>query len=207
MKNKGRRSFLQTTAGLLGAGFWADQTLEALPQNTNTNSKPSALKITDMRVLTLARAPMTCPLIRIDTNQGIYGLGEVRDGASKNYALMLKSRLLNENPCNVDKVFRKIRQFGSHGRQGGGVCGVEMALWDLAGKAYNVPAYVLAGGKFRDRIRMYCDTPNEPTGAAMGKKLQERLDRGFTMLKMDLGVQPLIGVPGALSWPQGMLPG
>ena len=55
---------------------------------------------------------MTCPLIRIDTNQGIYGLGEVRDGASKNYALMLKSRLLGENPCNVDKLFRKIKQFG-----------------------------------------------------------------------------------------------
>lgn len=44
-----------------------------------------------MRVLTIARAPMTCPLIRIDTNQGIYGLGEVRDGGSKNYALMLNS--------------------------------------------------------------------------------------------------------------------
>ena len=42
---------------------------------------------------------------------------------------------------------------------------------DLAGKAYGVPAYALAGGKFRDRIRMYCDTPNEPTGAEMGKKL------------------------------------
>jgi hypothetical protein len=41
---------------------------------------------------------MTCPIIRIDTNQGIYGLGEVRDGASKDYALMLKSRLLKENP-------------------------------------------------------------------------------------------------------------
>ena len=42
---------------------------------------------------------MTCPLIRIDTNQeGLYGLGEVRDGASKTYALMLKSRLLGENP-------------------------------------------------------------------------------------------------------------
>ena len=42
---------------------------------------------------------------------------------------------------------------------------------DLAGKAYGVPAYALAGGKFRDRIRMYCDTPNEPTGAAMGHEL------------------------------------
>ena len=82
---------------------------------------------------------MTCPLIRIDTNQGIYGLGEVRDGASKNYALMLKSRLLGENPCNVDKLFRKIKQFGGHARQGGGVCGVEMALWDLAGKGVQRP--------------------------------------------------------------------
>jgi L-alanine-DL-glutamate epimerase-like enolase superfamily enzyme len=84
---------------------------------------------------------MTCPIIRIDTNQGIYGLGEVRDGASKTYALSLKSRILGENPCNIDRIFRKIKQFGGHSRQGGGVCAIEMALWDLAGKAYNVPMY------------------------------------------------------------------
>src|SRR5215469_6755416 len=143
MKN-GRRSFLKGAIAL-GAGFWADEMLDALPQNTNTNSKPSDLKITDLRIATVTRAPMTCPLIRIDTNQGIYGLGEVRDGASKNYALVLKSRLLGENPCNVDKVFRKIRQFGGPARQGGGVCAVEMALWDLAGKAYNVPVYQMVG--------------------------------------------------------------
>src|SRR5881628_698292 len=161
-KLTGRRNFLRSAAGPLvaglGATFWADDTLDAAVQSTNTNSKPSDLKITDLRVLTVARAPMTCPLIRIDTNQGIYGLGEVRDGASKNYALMLKSRILNENPCSVDKVFRKIKQFGGHSRQGGGVCGVEMALWDLAGKAYNVPVYQMLGGKFRDRIRLYADT-------------------------------------------------
>src|SRR6201981_1397904 len=131
----GRRSFLKGAAGVLGAGFWADETLEALPQNTNTNSKPSDLRITDLRIATVGRAPMTCPIIRIDTNQGIYGLGEVRDGASKNYALMLKSRLLRENPCNIDKLFRRVKQFGGHSRQGGGVSAVEMALWDLAGKA------------------------------------------------------------------------
>ncbi len=175
--------------------------------HVRTYSRPSELKITDLRTATVGWKRWRFTLIRIDTNQGISGYGEVRDGASKTYALMLKSRILGENPCNVDKLFRKIKQFGQHGRQGGGVCAVEMALMDLAGKAYGVPAYMLAGGKFRDRVRIYCDTPNEPTGEAMGKKLAERIERGYTMLKMDLGVQPLIGVKGALSWPQGMLPG
>jgi L-alanine-DL-glutamate epimerase-like enolase superfamily enzyme len=170
-------------------------------------SRPSELKITDLRTATVGWETWHFTIVRIDTNQGISGYGEVRDLASKRYALMLKSRLLGENPCNVDRIFRKIKQFGHHGRQGGGVCGVEMALMDLAGKAYGIPAYALAGGKFRDRIRMYCDTPNEIDGTEMGYKLKERLDRGFTMLKMDLGVNQLISIPGALSWPQGMLPG
>src|SRR5262245_14032521 len=176
-------------------------------EHVNQHSRPSELKITDIRAATVGWEGWRFPLIRIDTNQGLSGYGEVRDLASKTYALMLKSRIVGENPCNVDKIFRKIKQFGHHGRQGGGVCAVEMALMDLAGKAYGVPAYVLAGGRFRDRIRMYCDTPNEPTGEAMGRRLTERLERGFTMLKMDLGVQQLIGIKGALSWPLGMLPG
>jgi L-alanine-DL-glutamate epimerase-like enolase superfamily enzyme len=175
--------------------------------HVRTASRPSELKITDVRTATVGWGHWRFPLVRIDTNQGLSGYGEVRDGASKTYALALKRRLLGENPCNVDRVFRKIKQYGHHGRQGGGVCGVEMALMDLAGKAYGVPAYVLAGGKFRDRIRMYCDTPNEPTGEAMGHRLKERIARGFTMLKMDLGVQQLVGVEDALSWPAGMLAG
>ena len=168
-------------------------------------SRPSDLRITDMRTVTVGWGGWRFPLIRIDTNQGLYGIGEVRDGASKTFALMLKSRIVGENPCNVEKIFRKIKQFGGHARQAGGVCAVEMALMDLAGKAYGVPAYVLAGGKHRDAIRIYCDTPNEPTGEAMGHKLKERMARGFTMLKMDVGINDLTGVPGALSSPGGML--
>ncbi|MGA2196410.1 MAG: mandelate racemase/muconate lactonizing enzyme family protein [Bryobacteraceae bacterium] len=198
-----RRTFLQGSAAAVGAGLWADVPLDAYPQNTNTNSKPSELKITDLRVATVARAPMTCPLIRIDTNQGIYGLGEVRDGASKNYALMLKSRILGENPCNIDKVFRKIKQFGSHSRQGGGVCAVEMALWDLAGKAYNVPIYQMLGGKFRDRIRIYADTTESRDPKVFGQRLKARMDQGFTWLKMDLGVEMVANTPGAVTRPQG----
>jgi L-alanine-DL-glutamate epimerase-like enolase superfamily enzyme len=194
---------LKGIGGAVGAGFLADQTLEALPQNVNTNSKPSDLKITDMRVLTIARAPMTCPLIRIDTNQGIYGLGEVRDGATKNYALMLKSRILNENPCNVDKIFRRIKQFGGHARQGGGVCAVEMALWDLAGKAYNVPVYQMLGGKFRDRIRCYADTTESHDPKVYGQRLKARKEQGFTWLKMDLGIDLMEDIPGTITRPAG----
>jgi L-alanine-DL-glutamate epimerase-like enolase superfamily enzyme len=62
-------------------------------------------------------------------------------------------------------------------------------------------------GQYRDRIRMYRDTPNEPDGVTMGERLKERISWGYTMLKMDVGIQPLIGVPGALTYPDGMLPG
>ncbi|MEI7845488.1 MAG: mandelate racemase/muconate lactonizing enzyme family protein [Chloroflexota bacterium] len=181
--------------------------IEAIPpeDHVNQHSRPSELRITDVRAATVGWDGWRFPIIRIDTNQGLSGYGEVRDGASKTYALMLKNRLLGENPCNVDKVFRKIKQFGHHARQAGGVCGIEMALMDLAGKAYGVPAYALAGGKFRNEIRMYCDTPNEPTGEAMGHRLKERMANGFTMLKMDIGIQPLIGVKNALTYPAGIL--
>jgi L-alanine-DL-glutamate epimerase-like enolase superfamily enzyme len=197
-----RRNFLRSAAGM-GAAIWGGDTLDAAVQNTNTNSKPSDLKITDLRVAVVARAPMTCPLIRIDTNQGIYGLGEVRDGASKTYALLLKSRLLGENPCNVDKIFRKIKQFGFHARQAGGVCGVEMALWDLAGKAYNVPIYQMLGGKFRDKIRCYADTTESEDPQEYGRRLKLRKDQGFTWLKMDLGIDLLRDKPGMLTQPLG----
>jgi L-alanine-DL-glutamate epimerase-like enolase superfamily enzyme len=154
-----------------------------------------------MRVASLKRRT----LIRIDTNQGLSGYGEVRDGASPTYALMLKSRLLGENPCNVDKIFRKIKQFGYHARQGGGVCGVEMALMDLAGRAYGVPAYQLAGGKFRDKVLIYCDTPSTPNGRDMGRRLKERMDQGYRFLKMDIGLRLLRDVPDTVISPPGML--
>ena len=174
-------------------------------QNVNQSSRPSELKITDLRVTYLKGLPMDCPLIRIDTNQGLSGYGEVRDWASPTYALLLKSRLLGENPCNVDKIFRKIKQFGFHARQAGGVCGVEMALMDLAGKAYGVPAYMLAGGKFRDKVLIYSDTPSEPEGTAMGQRLKERMQQGFQFLKMDVGIDLLRRIPGGLASPPGML--
>jgi L-alanine-DL-glutamate epimerase-like enolase superfamily enzyme len=200
-----RRRFVASLAGALGLAFWDDQTLDAITGNVNSNSKPSELKITDLRVATITHAPMRDPILRIDTNQGIYGLGEVRDGASPTYALMLKSRILGENPCNVDKIFRKIRQFGGESRQAGGVCGIEMALWDLAGKAYNVPVYQMLGGKFRDKIRCYADTTESDDPHIYGDRLKKRKEQGFTWLKMDLGIDLMKDKPGMITRPEGVL--
>ena len=187
---------------LAGAGAESDG---ALLSGVKTGSRPSQLVITDLRVANLTGVPLRSTLIRIDTNQGIYGLGEVRDGAAAEYALMLKSRLLGENPCDVDRLFRRIKQFGHHGRQGGGVSGVEVALMDLAGKAYGVPVYQLIGGRFRDTIRCYCDTPGHRDPAEMGRRLLERMERGYGFLKMDVGIGLCDGIPGTLSAPAGML--
>ena len=173
----------------------------------NTNSYPSQLKITDIRFADIDGAPKHCILMKIYTNQDIVGYGEVRDASSKTYAAMLKSRLIGENPCNVEKLFRRIKQFGFHSRQGGGVSGVEVALWDLAGKAYGVPVCQLLGGRYRDRVRMYCDTDVEGRhgGSEMGLALRARKQMGFTFLKMDLGLGQLIDEPGALTAPLGFL--
>ncbi|MGI6316385.1 MAG: mandelate racemase/muconate lactonizing enzyme family protein [Christensenellales bacterium] len=178
-----------------------------LDMNFNTCSSPSKLRITDMRIADIVGAPMRCPILRISTNQGIEGYGEVRDHADPMYALMLKRLLIGENPVNVDKLFRRIKQFGGHARQGGGVSGIEVALMDLAGKAYGVPCFMLLGGKFRDKIRMYCDTDvqGKDTGIAMGQALKKRAEQGYTFLKMDLGIGQIRHIPGALSAPLGFL--
>jgi len=175
---------------------------EEVRGRVRTASEPSALRITDLRVASVTGA-MSSHIIRLDTNQGISGYGEIRDGASPTYALMLKSRLLGENPCHVDKIFRKIKQFGGHGRQAGGVVAAEIACWDLAGKAWGVPCWQMLGGKFRDKVRIYADTPATPDPQEMGRRLKERRDRGFTFLKMDVGIDILRGVEGALAFPAG----
>lgn len=170
-------------------------------------SSPSDLRITDMRFVDIDGAPKRCTLLKIYTNQGLEGYGEVRDASSKTYAAMLKSRLLGENPCDVDRLFHKIKQFGFHSRQGGGVSGVEIALWDLAGKAYGVPLYQMLGGKFRDSVRIYCDTDvdGKHTGREMGMALAKRMEMGFTFLKMDLGIGLLLDEPGTINAPLGLI--
>jgi L-alanine-DL-glutamate epimerase-like enolase superfamily enzyme len=200
-----RRNFLKKAGmgGMMLGGFMFSSIEDTIAQSTskvNRASAPSDLKITDMRYAVIMNGGARCPVIRIDTNQGIYGLGEVRDGATWRYAMFLKSRILGMNPCNVEQIFKRIKQFGFHARQGGGVCAVEMALWDIAGKAYNVPCYQLLGGKYRNKVRLYADTPQGRDEADFTTRVNKRFgEEGYTFMKIDFGIELLKGIPGTVA--------
>jgi L-alanine-DL-glutamate epimerase-like enolase superfamily enzyme len=61
----------------------------------------------------------------------------------------------------------------------------------------------MLGGKFRDKIRVYADTTTDPDPEVMGRRLKERRDRGYTFLKMDIGINLVRGSDDALTYPHG----
>jgi galactonate dehydratase len=189
----GRRRFLATCA-LAGAA--AARPLAAFGQaveNANQASQPSALRITDLKCGYVGGSLF----VKIHTNQGIWGCGEGVDAIQGTYNLVQSfgQRLRNQSPLNVHRLFEQIRKGGVFGGAQAGVfvavlSAVETALWDLAGKALNVPVYQLLGGKFRDRIRVYCDTalyqtrlPQPEVFATAAKKA---VQDGYTAIKFDL---------------------
>src|SRR4029450_8160945 len=135
--------------------------------------------------------------VKIHTNQGIWGCGEAVDAVQGTYYLVqsLGQRLRNQSPLNVHRLFEQLRKGGVFsGAQAGMfvavVTAAETALWDLAGKALNVPVYQLLGGKFRDRIRVYCDTAlyqarlRQP--AQFAAAAAQAVKDGYTAIKFDL---------------------
>src|SRR5690606_4232727 len=153
----------------------------------------------------LQGGPFRQTIVRIDTNQGISGFGEGRDHADPRYYLLLKSRLRNQNPLDVQRLIKREWQFGGSGRVGAGVSGVEIALWDIAGKAYEVPCYQLLGGAYRKQIRAYADASQSSNPNTYAQRMKARADQGYTWLKMDLGIELIQNVPGAFNgrnlWP------
>ncbi len=186
----GRRDFIKRAAlgGMSLAACLNLPTEDALAQSlsgVNRNSSPSNLRITDLRYVTVDHLGRATSIIRLDTNQGIYGLGELREGRDERLALMLKSKVVGENPCNVEKVFKSIKDLGGYGLRGTGVCAIEMALWDLAGKAFGVPCWQMLGGRYRNRIRLYTDFMGVSDFADVRDRIRYRTEvEGFTWIKM-----------------------
>ena len=198
-----RRKWLQVSGSLaaVGAAFnpaVSDAGLYAQETGSlNKYSAPSSLKITDMRACTIA-SNYDYPIIRIDTDQGVYGLGEVRDAGVKGIALILKAHILGKNPLEIEPILESIRPFAGQGRMGGGYSAVDMALHDIAGKVYDVPAWRLIGSKLRNRIRIYCDTTGHKDPKIYARRMLKRKQMGFTFFKMDLYTSLIADRPGAV---------
>jgi galactonate dehydratase len=187
-----RRSFLAKSA-LAGVALQPFAALGQAVQNTNTASGPSALRITDVKC-GYTRGSL---FVKIHTNQGIWGCGEAVDAVGGTYYLVqsMGRQLRNQSPLNVNALAERIRTGGVFGGAQSGMYvavmgALETALWDLAGKALNVPVYQLLGGKFRDRIRVYCDTAfyaeRETGPAAFAKAAKGAVQDGYTAMKFDL---------------------
>jgi L-alanine-DL-glutamate epimerase-like enolase superfamily enzyme len=181
--------------GMLGTGAVAAQTSGG---GFNRNSAPSDLKITDMRACRISSG-LDYPIIRIDTNQGVYGLGEVRDAGVEGIALVLKPHLVGKNPLNIEPILDSIRKYSNHLRSGGGFSAVDIALHDLAGRVYGVPCWRLLGSKYRDRVRVYCHLPStrDPNAFAEGVKMRKKL--GFNFFKTSWSADLVSKVPGAVN--------
>jgi len=152
------------------------------------------VKITDIRTAEVHGHGYST-YVRIYTDDGLTGTGECIHGGGGCPALVheMTPLLLGEDPLDVERLFETVRRrYLFNGALAGNavtaLTGIEIALWNLAGKALGVPVYRLLGGKFRDRIRLYCDchAGRDDSPAAAAEKALEVLDRGFTALKFDL---------------------
>ncbi len=135
--------------------------------------------------------------VKVETDAGVTGIGECVHGEHEAIAILkaLEPKLVGRDPFAIDAIFEETRrkfvfQGGFAGALITALTGLEIALWDLKGKALGVPVYELMGGKFRDRIRVYADCEVSPSlNLAETKRVIDGIvARGFTALKIDLDV-------------------
>jgi galactonate dehydratase len=140
--------------------------------------------------------------VRVETDEGITGLGECVHGGMQAIAIIqyLTPKLIGRDPFAIDAIFEELRR--GHVFDGGtagalitALTGIEIALWDLKGKALNAPIYELLGGKFRDKIRVYADCQVEPSMEfdEIKKVVEVVAERGFTALKIDVDIGAYTG--------------
>src|SRR6476660_7919438 len=148
------------------------------------------MKIVDLKCAVIGKNP----IVRIVTDEGIHGYGEVEQFKPylKPFVMVFRDALIGEDPTNVERVMLKIRQRGAFKPYGAAVSAIEMALWDIAGKAAGVPVYKLLGGKVRDQVRVYNGnirrkrTGDRPEDYAADVKWMMELPENFFMIKQGI---------------------
>jgi L-alanine-DL-glutamate epimerase-like enolase superfamily enzyme len=182
MMNSTRRRFLASLSA-------AAATMPLAAQQKRIGHAP--IKITDLRCAIIGKNPV----IRIVTDQGVSGYGQVESTKPylKPMVLFYKDYILGEDPTDVARVMLKIRRLGAFKPWGSAVSAIEIALWDIAGQVAGVPVYKLLGGKIRDRVRAYNGgvrfpmTGQTPQDYAENMSKMKEAKEGFTLIKQAVG--------------------
>ncbi|WP_114750426.1 mandelate racemase/muconate lactonizing enzyme family protein [Pleomorphovibrio marinus] len=198
MKKKlDRRSFLgkSALAGMAGTAWLSSygSGLAKAVDNAPKYSNPSDLEITDVKC-GYVRGSL---FVKIYTNQDVWGCGEAVDAIHGTYHLVQRmGRMIKgQNPLNPHRIAEFLRKSAFFGGAQSGMyvavmTAVETALWDLTGKVYGVPVYQMLGGKFRDKIRVYCDTAlytaRNPTPEDYAEAAKDTVARGYNAVKFDV---------------------
>ncbi|MCC6178892.1 MAG: mandelate racemase/muconate lactonizing enzyme family protein [Chloroflexi bacterium] len=153
------------------------------------------MKITNVTAYHLPGTRYPWVFLRIDTDEGIHGIGQVSSGPNSTVVAAAASKigplLVGEDPSRIEYLWHKLyagfNSLGSHGFVSALISGVDIALWDIRGKALGLPIYELLGGKFHDRLILYsngwftgCETPEDFARAA-----KATVDEGHSALKLD----------------------
>jgi L-alanine-DL-glutamate epimerase-like enolase superfamily enzyme len=155
MRSMNRRSFLSTLAAVPAASALSPFEALAAPEK-------GRVKIRDIKTM-MIQGPRTYTLVKVETDSGLYGIGEGYGSPGvgvKEQILALKPDLVGKDPLEIDAIYTGLgtRTDGSSHSLMRAVSGIEIALWDLAGKIVGLPVTTLLGGKFRDSVRMYYDS-------------------------------------------------
>jgi galactonate dehydratase len=153
------------------------------------------MKITDVTAYHLPGTRYPWVFLRIDTDEGVHGIGQVSSGPNSAVVAAAASRLgplvIGEDPSRIEWIWHKLyagfNSLGSLGFVSAIISGVDIALWDIRGKALGLPIYELLGGRFHDRLILYsngwfggCETPEQFAQAAA-----RTVAEGHTALKLD----------------------
>jgi L-alanine-DL-glutamate epimerase-like enolase superfamily enzyme len=133
------------------------------------------MKITDLKCAVMGNQP----IVRIKTDAGIDGYGQAEwfKPFLKPHVLFYKDLILGADPTDVERVMTRIRRMGSFKPWGSAVSAIEVALWDIAGKAANLPIYKLLGGKVRDKVRVYNGAIRFPMAGQEPQHYAENMQR------------------------------
>ena len=189
-KQSSRRAFLRL-GSLTGAGICLGGGLAQAQEASPTVAAPPKIKVTDLKTYVLKTGHI---IVEVFTDGGITGLGECspmvrRSAVAPLIDRAIRRHVVGQNPFDVEKIWRSAF-FGEYEPESIGVClnalaGVDIALWDIMGKALSVPCYVLMGGKVRDKVPL-CASAMRRRGQpkAEAKHLVRWVERGFGAAKI-----------------------